>query len=169
MIEVRIVPAEAKKSGAVYGAYKKGEFCVISGKFSASQVTSLVTGQASENELELTRSTGGTAQNIRGKVYPVDKLIFPTEHAETTYDTLASGDRVIYYTDGQFATDCYDSTVSGTLAYGTSLYVNATGWLTKTAAGEPIATLVAYNTVGTGLHFNGTALYSKNLVTYEML
>jgi len=176
MIEVRIVPAEAKKSAAVYGAYKKGEFCVISGKFSSTQVASLVNGQANEGELELTRSTGGTAQCLKGQVFPIDKLEFAPEHSDSYHDTLASGDRVIYYTEGQFQTDCYDSTVSGALAYGTPLFVNTTGWLTKTqptgatgAQGEAIALFVGFSTVGTGLHFDGTALYGKDLATYELL
>lgn len=173
MIEPRIVPAEAKKSGAVYGAYKRGEFVRLYGAFAAGSVTSLNIGQASAGEIRLIRCTGGTATNLKHRVFPIDKLTFKPEDSDTTYDTLVSGDRVMYFTDGEFATNCYDGSITSSTALGEALYCNTTGWLTTAGepggSGEAIAVLVAYNAVGTDPHFNATALYAKDLITYRLL
>lgn len=172
MIEVRIVPAEAKKSGAIYGAYVKGAFCVVNDRFTSANITAMADGshKASLGEIRLALCTGGTAQNTNPRMaYPIDALVFAPENSETSYDTMVSGDRVIYYTEGTFATNCYDTTISGETTLGTKLYVNTTGWLTATEAGYPVAELVAYDTVGTTTTFNGTALYAKDLITYRLL
>lgn len=171
MIEPRIVPAEAKKSGAVYGTYTRGSFCRIGPAFTAQSALNI--GQAAAGEMKLILSTGGTGNNDRGRVFPIDKLTFMSEDGDSSYDTLASGDRVMYFTEGEFATDCYDTSITVATELGTLLYTNTTGWLT--VAGEPggsgdaIAILVAVNTVGTSPHFNATALYTKNLITYRLL
>ena len=175
MIEPRVIVPEGKRSGAIYGAYTKGEFVKISGSFSTAQVTSLNTGQASAGEIMLVRCTGGTADNKTHRAFPIDKLIFAHENAETTYDTLSSGDRVIFYTEGEFATNCYNvATTSGGTALGSLLYINTTGWLSvydtgTSAVGEPVAVLTGTATVGTDPNFDGTALYAKDFITYRLL
>jgi hypothetical protein len=173
MIEVRNCPAEAKMSGAVYGAYVRGTFCKIGSSFATAEVTTLHEGQANVGEAKLVKSIG-SGECYVGRLFPIDKLTFQNENAETTYDTLASGDRVIYYTEGTFATDCYVSTLSGEANdVGTMLYVNTTGFLTNSSPGGasdvPIAQIVGWETVGTAEMFNGAALYARNLLVYRML
>ena len=172
MIETRIVAKENKKSAGIYGAYTKGEFCIITDAWEAEQVTALTYGQAEAGMIRLVRSTGGTANNIRGKVYPIDKFIFINAESETDYDVLTSGDLAIYYDRGRFATNIYDPSITTGTTVGTSLYVNTTGWLSVSSlqqSGNAIAVLVGHEVVGTTNYFNGTALYNKNMIVYDLL
>lgn len=178
MIEPRIIIAENKRYGAVGAAsYTRGEFCVLSGSWSAARIASLEMGQAEVGMLRLIRSTGGH-QNVIGKVFPIDKLTVLHEDGDSTYDTLSSGDQVMFFRGpSQLATDCYNATnLSTSTAQGTDLYVNTTGWLDTsggTAAdssdGVAIATLVRIHDVGTVNFFNGTPLYTKDLLVYDLL
>lgn len=174
MIEPRMIEGINKKYGAVYGAYKRGEWCVIGGDFSAAMVSGLNNGQAEAGMIRLVRATGGP-QNKPGQVFPIDKLTFVHEGSDSDYETLSSGDQCIYYQGPgiRLATSMFNgSNISGGTALGTELYVNSTGWL-DTAGGDgastPIATLVLHEAVGTTTYFNGTALYSCNMIVIELL
>ena len=176
-IEVRIIEGFNKRSGAIYAALEKGEFCVIGGVWDAASVSGLNMGQAEVGMRRLVLSTGGV-QNKPGKVFPIDKQIYPHENGDVSYETLTSGDQVIYYAGShvRLALNTYDGAViSGGTALGTDLYVNSTGWLGLSggaaAAGamSPIATLVGHEAVGTTKFFDGTALYNRDLIVIELL
>ena len=176
IIEPRMIEGINKKSGAIFGAYDRGEFCVINGSFSAAQVAGLNMGQAEAGMIQLVRSTGG-AQNKAGQVFAIDKHTYKHEEGDSTYNTLDSGDQVIYYQGPglRLAVDTYNAAViSGGTAVGTELYANASGWL-DTSGGEvaaseaPIALLVGHESVGTTKFFNNTALYTKDMIVIEML
>jgi len=173
MLEVRINVPENQNYGGIVAAYKKGEFVYISGTWTPAQVADLNMGQAEAGHERLTRCTGG-ALNIPGMVFPIDKHVYTEADSDSDYNTLTAGDLVIRYGPGnRLATDCYQSDISGGTALGTKLYVNTTGWLSLSghAAGEgsPIAVLVSTETVGTTNYFNGTPLYSKDLIVYDLL
>lgn len=61
-------------------------------------------------------------------VFPVGKLIFATEGAEQSLDTIASGARLFYLEGGEIETDEYDVTCSGTgTANGDKIWLNSSG------------------------------------------
>lgn len=177
IIEPRMFEGINKKSGAIFGAYDRGEFCVIRGSFSTAQVAGLNMGQAEAGMIQLERATGGT-QNKAGQVFAIDKHTYKHEESDSSYDTLASGDQVFYYQGPglRIAVDTYKATaISGGTVVGTQLYANASGWLDTSGGGAtagamaPIALLVGYESVGTTKYFNSTALYTKDMIVIEML
>ena len=176
IIEPRMIEGINKKSGAIFGAYDRGEFCVIRGSFSTAQVAGLNMGQAEAGMVQLERATGGN-QNKPGQVFAIDKHTYKHEESDSAYDTLVSGDQVIYYQGPglRLAVDTYSAAViSGGTAVGTELYANASGWLDTSGgaaanAMAPIALLVGHESVGTTKFFNNTALYTKDMIVIEML
>jgi len=166
-----------KRSGAIFGAYDRGVFCVIGGSFSAAQVAGLNMGQAEAGMIQLVLSTGGS-QNKAGQIFPIDKHTYKHEESDSSYDTLVSGDQVIYYQGPgvRLAVGAYNaSTISGGTAVGTELYVNTTGWLDTSGGASgagtmaPIAILVGHEAVGTTKFFDDTALYTKAMIVIELL
>lgn len=171
MIEPRIVPAEAKMSAAINGAYTRGMFCKLSGKFSSAVGHA---GQAAAGEAKLILATGTSADNATGLLYPIDKLTLVPEYSDTDYDTLASGDRVIYYTAGTFDTDQFNSAgITSSTTAGTKLFVQVDGKLSvesgTVCSGTPVAVFIKYNTVGTAEEFNQSARYASDTITYRLL
>ena len=177
IIEPRMIEGINKKSAAIFGAYDRGVFCVIRGSFTTAQVAGLNMGQAEAGMVQLERATGGN-QNKPGQVYAIDKHTYKHEESDSAYDTLVSGDQVIYYQGPglRLAVDTYSAAVirCGT-AVGTELYANASGWLDTSGGGAtagtmaPIALLVGHESVGTTKFFNNTALYTKDMIVIEML
>ena len=176
IIEPRMLEGINKKSGAIFGAYDRGEFCVIGGAFVAAQVAGLNMGQAEAGMIQLVRATGGN-QNKAGQVFAIDKQTHKHEEGDSSYDTLVSGDQVIYYQGPgmRLAVDTYSAAViSGGTTVGTELYVNGSGWLDTSGGAAantmaPIAILVGHEAVGTTKFFNDTALYTKDMIVIEML
>jgi hypothetical protein len=171
MIEPRIVPAEAKMSAGINGAYTRGMFCKLSGKFTTAVGNA---GKAGAGEAKLILATGTDADNVKGLVYPIDKLTLLNEDSDSSYDTLASGDRVIYYTAGTFDTDQFNTTgITSSTAIGTKLFVQSDGKLNiesgTVASGSAVAIFLKFNTVGTANEFNDSARYASNTITYRLL
>jgi hypothetical protein len=79
-------------------------------------------------------------------VFPVDKIILQQQDADQDLDTIASGAMLRYYKGGEYETDEYDITVSGTgTAPGDLLYLNpigqicTSGWDFATPIGEVVS------------------------------
>ena len=109
MIEVKI-PGIRHGMAYVAGAYYKGSFVKRDGVFSSADITALPTGQknkpgyAKEGSMKLTQVTSAAAGQ-RGLVYPINKLLFMPEDADSDQDLIPAGAGVIYYQGGQYETD----------------------------------------------------------------
>ena len=136
MLEVVNCPDNARHGGAyVASAMNKGTFVTVSGTFSAAEITALPANQKSrpgfayENDRKLVQAYAG----ITGRCYPVDKLIFDPEDADTDYDEISAGAGAIYYEEGEFRTNEFTD-VTTTVVFGNYLKLSASGTLTDEAA-----------------------------------
>ena len=138
MIEVKI-PGIRHGQAYIADAYYKGSFVEKDGVFSSADIDALPTGQknkpgyASEGSMKLTQVTSAAAGQ-RGRVFPINKLIYKPEDADSDNDLIAAGSSVIYYEGGQYETDQYLE-VSGTAGgdFGDLLEITVSGKLTETS------------------------------------
>lgn len=148
MIEVKI-PGIRHGMGYIAGDYYKGSFVKMDGVFSAGDITALPTGQknkpgwASAGSLKLTQVTSAAAGQ-RGLVFPINKLLFQPEGADSSYDLLSAGVGVIFYQGGQYETDQFLA-VSGTAGgdFGDNLEITVSGKLTESAEADTSTQVVA--------------------------
>jgi hypothetical protein len=133
MIEVKVPGLRLTGFSGHNAAVAKGSFMYKAGEFVAADHQPLDTpGYASAGDIRMLPATDWTHSGFG--VFPVNKLILQTEGADQGLDTIVSGVSLIYYVGGQFETDEYDVTVSGTgTLKGAKLYLNATGQITLTA------------------------------------
>jgi len=131
MLEIVNVPDNARQGDAyILTSMKRGTFVVLSGTFSASDVSGLPSGQknkpgyASSGDKKLVKAYAG----LTGRCYPVDKLVFVPEDADTDHDSIDAGAMVVYYMDGEFRTTEYTNVTSP--VFGEYLKLSASGTLT---------------------------------------
>jgi hypothetical protein len=122
----------------------KGAFMYNAGSFNTGTHAAVGTaGYASAGDSPRMLLAGTTSSGVG--VFPVNKHILKLEGADQDNDTIASGRSLIFYEGGEFETDAYNITASGTgNTPGTALHLDSTGLLTTTAtAGNlPIAETV---------------------------
>ena len=148
MIEVKIPGIRHGRAYIATDCYK-GSFVKRDGVFSAADITALPTGQknlpgfAQEGSFKLSQVTSAAAGQ-RGTVFPINKLLFQPEDAESTHDLVLAGSGVIFYQGGQYETDQFLS-VSGTSGgdYGDNLEITVSGKLTESSEGDESTTAVA--------------------------
>lgn len=148
MLELVNVPENAKKGRAfIATSMKRGTFVVLSGTFSTSDISGLPSGQKSKpgyaysGDLKLVEAYSGAT----GRCFPVDKLTFVPEDADTDHDTIDAGAGAIYYTEGTFRTSEFTDVTDP--EFGEYLKLSASGTLTDEASaytetGESVARAV---------------------------
>jgi hypothetical protein len=104
---------------------------------------------AATGDTVVTIATSGT--DLTWPCFPVNKLQFQKEDSDTSLDTIASGEYLIYFEGGEYETDRY-GTMATAAVFGDPLYLDANGYLTTvtgvagTAATGPRATFIARKT-----------------------
>lgn len=129
MIEVKVRGLTLTAYNGNHTTVNKGTFMYKAGQFSSSAGTHDPTGapgEAAAGDLRMLPANGMTHSGYG--VFPVNKIIFQTQGADQDLDTIASGHALMYYVGGQFETDEYDITVSGTgTQKGDKLWLNSSG------------------------------------------
>ena len=139
MLEVVNCPDHARHGdGFAASEMNKGTFVVISGTFSAAEITALPANQKSRpgfaysGDKKLVMAYAG----ITGRCYPIDKKIFIPEDADTDTNAnslVKAGAGAIYYEEGEFRTSEFTD-VTTTVEFGNYLKLSASGTLTDEAA-----------------------------------
>jgi hypothetical protein len=112
---------------------QRGTFMYIAGEFEAAAAAPGTPGNASLGSLRMLIAEGDYIASGNG-CFPVDKLIYQLEGADQDLDTIASGAGMIYYNQGEYETDQYNGTCSGTgVRTGDQLWIDDNGLLTTTA------------------------------------
>lgn len=153
MIEVIKCPPEARDGeGFVLTQMKRGTFVVASGTFTASDISGLPAAQKNKPGYAYSgkkKWVQAYAANLadRGPAYPIDKLTFVPEDADTDYDTIKAGEQVVVYMGGRFRTSEYTN-VTSTIVFGNYLKLSASGTLTDeatltTATNQTVARTIA--------------------------
>lgn len=148
MIEVKI-PGIRHGMAYIAGDYYKGSFVKRDGVFTQANIDALPTGQksvpgwASVGSPKLTQVTSAAAGQ-RGTVFPINKLLFAPEGADSASDLILAGSGVIYYQGGQYETDQFLN-VSGTAGgdFGDNLEITVSGKLTESAEADSSTQAVA--------------------------
>lgn len=151
----------------------KGRFMYVAGVFNSGTHKPLGTpGYSSAGDKRMLLATSTTSGY---GVFPVNKLILKLEGADQDNDVIASGQSLIYYVGGQYMTDEYDKTVSGTgTTIGTKLWLNASGQITTAASANtkigPIGEVVEKGSLPNTSYWytGGTAGAKKIMVTYQL-
>lgn len=134
MIEVKRPGVRATGFNGQNAAVNKGVFMVNSGAFAAAHIAPGTPGYASTGDSPRMTLANQYLHSGFG-VFPVNKLILQTEGADQDLDTIPSGARLIYYIGGEYETDEYDITVSGTgTSPGDKLYLNSSGQISLTGS-----------------------------------
>jgi hypothetical protein len=131
MIEEKVpgIPRDGFNGMEFANPVAKGRFMYNAGAFASDHVAPGTPGYA---------STGDTPRMVLcnqythsgNAVYPVNKFIFETTGSDQDQDTIPSGARLLYYIGGEYETDEYDITVSGTgTAANANLWLNSSGQL----------------------------------------
>ena len=137
MLEVVNCPDNARQGGAyVASVMNKGTFVVLSGTFSAAEITALpanqksIPGFAYAGDRKLVVAYAG----ITERCFPVDKKIFVPENADlaTSNEQIKAGAGAIYYEEGEFRTSEFTD-VTTTVVFGNYLKLSASGTLTDEA------------------------------------
>jgi hypothetical protein len=116
----------------------KGRFMYNAGQFLATHAPIGTAGFSNLNDGPRMLTANATTSGVG--VFPVNKLILQLEGADQALDTIASGASLIFYEGGQYETDEYDVTVSGTgTVPGDKLWLNANGQITLTASATALS------------------------------
>jgi hypothetical protein len=135
MLELVNVPDSARKYGFAATEMRKGTFVVLSGTFSAGDISALPAAQrskpgyASAGDLKLVRAYVGAT----GRCYPINKHIFVPEGADDDSDSILAGASAVYYDEGEFRTTEYTD-LSASTDFGDYLKLSTSGTLTAEAA-----------------------------------
>jgi hypothetical protein len=175
MLEIKAEPTR-RNSGfqGMNTAVAKGVFMYNAGVFGAAHIPPSTSGKAHLGDSPRMLTADDILHSGFG-VYPVTKYIRQTEGADQSLDTIASGEMLLFFEGGEFETDEYDVTVSGTGTLpGAKLHLNATGQITLTAkAGwsmNPIGEVVYVSDYPeSSMWYNGgTAGVLKKTVRYKL-
>jgi len=110
---------------------KRGTFMYVAGEFAAAHAAPGTPGYANTGDLRMLIAAGAYIQSGNG-CFPVDKFIYQLEGADVDLDTIASGQGMICYVEGEYETDIYNTTASGTgVAKGDYLWLDTSGLLTR--------------------------------------
>jgi hypothetical protein len=127
MLEVKRPGVRHSGFSGAGAAVAKGVFMYRAGVFSANDYPPGTFGNANVGDGPKMLLADNHTHSGYG-VFPVDKLIFRTDGANQDLDMIPSGTSLIYYQGGEYETDEYDITVSGTgAAPGNKLWLNASG------------------------------------------
>ena len=154
--------------------FAKGRFMYIAGVFNSTTHMPLGTaGFSSSGDVRMLAATELLHSGYG--VFPVNKLILQLEGADqdTTLDTIASGASLIYYIGGEYETDEYDITVSGTgTTTGTKLCLNSSSQIDTggNARIRPIGEVVKVSSAPATSRWwtGGTANAKKATVWYRL-
>lgn len=117
---------------ASQGAVERGVFMYVAGEFETAHAALGTPGYSKLGDIRMLVASNQTVSGYGA--FPVDKLIMQLEDADQDLDTIASGKGLIYYEGGEYETDVYNGTASGTgVKKGDKLYLDANGKLTTTA------------------------------------
>jgi len=177
MIEVKVAGLRLTGYNGHTTTVNKGTFMYKAGEFAAGHGPLGTPGYSSVGDLRMLPA-GATTHSGFG-VFPVNKLIFAKQGADQDLDTIASGVGLIYYTGGQYETDEYDITVSGTgTAKGDQLWLNSSGQISLSAGATadpagwglpPIGEVVNVSEFpATTKWYNGGGTEYKKTVWYEL-
>ena len=179
MLEIKAEPTR-RHTGfqGMNTAVAKGVFMYNAGAFAAAHIPPSTSGKAHLGDSPRMLTANQYTHSGFG-MFPVTKNIRQTEGADQDLDTIASGEMLLFYEGGEFETDEYDITVSGTgTTPGTQLWISSTGQIATSAGtakpagwflpaiGEVIS--VSDFPVGAMWYTGGTAGVQKKTVWYRL-
>lgn len=134
MLEVKVPGTRLTGYNGMDAAVAKGVFMYNAGVFAAAHIPVGTPGYASTGDApRMLKATSITHSGFG--VFPVNKGILQTQGSDQTLDTIASGQRLVFYIGGEYETDEYDITVSGTGATpGDKLWLNDSGQISLTGS-----------------------------------
>lgn len=155
-----------KQPGQSYSAYwngvgtslTRGQFVKPAGKAAASYGGG---GPKYANTGDPLVTLAVAADTLLTPVYPVNKLLFKVDGADTSNDTIASGEYLGYYQGGQYETDVYGTIFAGA-AFGAFLFLDANSKLTTTTGGAAVGMIIEH----AGTNFDSNYL-ATGLLWYE--